>query len=380
MLKRVYFDHNAGSPLRDVARARLLEVLGGHLANPSSTHAEGRAARDILEEAREQLAELVGCGRDELFFTSGGTEANALALQLAPAGAGVAALSTEHPSIRAGVAERADGVLLPVDSRGQLHDTGAWPSVALSSCALANHETGVLQDLEWVVAAARGAGSLVHSDLCQAFGRIPLAVARWDLDAASLSAHKLGGPAGVGALVLRNGVELNPLWKGGAQEAGRRPGTESVAQAASFAAAAAEACADLEEQRTRMANITLDLRSLILERVPDAQLFSDPETGLPNTLNVGFPGHSGAALVMRLDLEGVSASFGSACSSGSREPSPVLLAMGCDDDLARSVVRFSVGHNTKAEDARACAERLCHALAESANTRARKNARRERDG
>ncbi|GJM21905.1 MAG: cysteine desulfurase NifS [Planctomycetota bacterium] len=380
MLKRVYFDHNAGSPLREVARERLLQVLGGHLANASSSHAEGRAARDTLEEAREELAELAGCQRDELFFTSGGTESNALALQLAPAGHGVAASATEHPSLRAAVAEREDGVLLAVDSRGELATRDSWPRVALSSCAFANHETGVLQDLERVVVLARAAGSLVHSDLCQAFGRVPLELARWDLDAASLSAHKLGGPAGVGALILRRDAQPTPLWKGGAQEAGRRPGTESVALAASFAAAAAEACAELEEQRSRMVKTTLDLRSSILGVAPDARVFSDPERGLPNTLTVAFPGHSGAALVMRLDLEGVAASYGSACASGSHEPSPVLLAMGCDEALARAAVRFSVGHNTEPGDVRVCAERLCRALDESANTRARKNAPRTHDG
>jgi len=380
VLRRVYLDHNAGAPLRKVARERMTELLDAGLANPSSAHAEGRAARDVLEEAREQLAALVGCARDELYFTSGGTESNALALRLAPAGSGVVCTSTEHPSLRASVEARDDGVLLPVDARGVLVAPEPWPRVALSSCALANHETGVVQDLERVVALARASHSAVHSDLCQALGRLPLDVARWELDAASLSSHKVGGPVGVGALVLRRGARAEPLWRGGAQEGGQRPGTESAMLAAGFAAAAVEACGQLDEQRFRMVDTVSNLRASISRLAPDAVFLSDPESGLPNTLSVCFRGHSGASLVMRLDLEGVAASHGSACASGSHEPSPVLLAMGCDEQLARGAVRFSVGHDTTLDDVRACAERLARALSASALARVEKNARAQRDG
>lgn len=380
MLKRVYLDHNAGAPLRRVARERMAELHDAGLANPSSAHAEGRAARDVLEEAREELAALVGCARDELVFTSGGTESNALALRLAPTGAGVACTSTEHPSMRAAVEARDDGALLDVDARGVLRAPDPWPRVALSSIALANHETGVVQDLERAVTLARAVGSAVHSDLCQAFGRLPVDVAAWDLDAASLSSHKLGGPAGVGALVLRRGARVEPLWRGGAQEGGARPGTESAVLAAGFAAAAVEACDDLEGQRFRMVETVSDLRASICSLAPDSVVLSDPEAGLPNTLSVCFPGRSGASLVMRLDLEGVAVSHGSACASGSQEPSPVLLAMGCDAQLARGAVRFSVGHDTTRDDVRACVERLTRALAASDATRLEKNARAQRDG
>lgn len=378
MLSRIYLDHNAGAPLRSAARSRLDELLRTPLGNPSSLHAEGRRARDVLEEAREDLARLLRCERDEFVFTSGGTEANALAVNQAPAGEGLAVGAAEHPSLLAAAEERPDGRLLPVDADGRLKLDEPLPRVALVSAARAQHETGALQDIVALRRAAHAAGARVHTDLCQAFGRIPVDLGELDVDLASVSAHKLGGLPGIGALVARRDLQLAPLWLGGAQEDRQRPGTEAVLLAAAFAAAAGEAEAQMADEAARTRQLTTHLRRRISDLAPDARVLTPERETLPNTLNVALPGRLGAHLVLRLDLEGVAVSHGSACASGSVEPSRALLAMGYDEPLVRASLRLSVGPTTTLSEVDEFLSRLAQLLATLDHTASEKNARTSR--
>jgi cysteine desulfurase len=346
-VRRLYLDHNATCPLRAIARAALAEALELPLGNPSSVHAEGRRARRLLEEARERLATLLQCGRDEVVFTSGGTESNALALRAAEGGP-VLHSPIEHPSVLRPLQALGVGRPLPVDEWGRV-DPGAirrapgGDAAVLVSVALANHETGVVQDLPALARAAHAAGARLHCDASQALGKWPLSFRDLDADMVTLSAHKAGGPVGAGALVVRKGTAAHPLLLGGEQEGGWRAGTEAAALAQAFAAAAQEAVAEREQAAERWRAWIGALRAGLLALEPRLHFNSPEDAVLPNTLNASFPGRPGAVLVQRLDLEGVAVSHGSACASGSRQPSPVLLALGADERRARGAVRFSVG-------------------------------------
>jgi cysteine desulfurase len=379
-VKRLYLDHNATCPLRPGAREVLASWLEQPiLGNPSSVHADGRLARRWLEDARESLAADLGCGRDELVFTSGGTESNALALASADPACAVLYAPTEHPSITRSLAERGRAIALPLDAEGRVHAaslgecagvagrTGAAGLAggrpAFLSVALANHETGVLQDVAALAEAAHALGAAVHCDASQAFGKLPLAFRDLGVDLMTVSAHKLGGPTGIGALVVRAGYPLAPLLRGGSQESGLRAGTEPAALARAFAAATREAIADLPRALVRWSRWTEALLSTLRNLEPSVQLNSPASGRLANTLNASFPGRSGSALVQRLDLEDVSVSHGSACASGAARPSPVLLAMGLDEDRARAAVRISVGPANDDADIAMFPERLRVALA-----------------
>ncbi|HTE05321.1 MAG TPA: cysteine desulfurase family protein [Planctomycetota bacterium] len=354
-MARLYLDHNASCPLRAEARAAIVDVLDdGQLGNPSSAHADGRRARARLESAREELARVLDCGRDEVLFTSGGTESNALALSAAPPDRAVLHAPIEHPSLLVPLAARPGAVALAVDGEGRVDpDEPARHAAlrpALLTVALANHELGVVQDIRRLAAGARSAGMLVHCDASQAAGRLPLSFRELGVDLMTVSAHKLGGPVGIGALIARSGAPLRALLRGGEQEAGLRAGTEAVALAAGFAAAAAAAWRELPQAAPRWLAWCLQLRERIARMEPDATFNSPARGGLPNTLNVSFPGRPGSSLVHRLDLEEVSVSHGSACASGSLKPSPVLLACGAGEDRARGALRISVGPVNRPED------------------------------
>ncbi|HEX5010259.1 MAG TPA: aminotransferase class V-fold PLP-dependent enzyme [Planctomycetota bacterium] len=364
-MRRLYFDHNATCPLRANARAALREAGELPLGNPSSAHAEGRRARRLLEEARERLAAVAGCARDEVVFTSGGTESNALALR---AGEGVVLHAPiEHPSVLRPLAARGGARALPVDRWGRV-DPGAIARAAggerpaLLSVALANHETGVVQDGAALARAAHAAGARVHCDASQALGKWPLSFRDLDADLLTLSAHKVGGPPGVGALLVRKGTPLAPLLLGGEQEGGARAGTEAAALARAFAAAAEEAEAERAEAAARWSAWIAMLRTGLATLEPAMQWNSPDDDVLPNTLNASFPGRSGAVLVQRLDLEGVAVSHGSACATGSRQPSPVLLALGADERRARAAVRFSVGPTNVEGDVEELLARIARVL------------------
>ncbi|HVQ23980.1 MAG TPA: aminotransferase class V-fold PLP-dependent enzyme, partial [Planctomycetota bacterium] len=256
---------------------------------------------------------------------------------------------------------------LPVDDEGHV-DAGFVSAAgalrpALVSVGLANHETGVVQDIAALAAAAQAVGAAFHCDATQAFGKLPLSFRALGVDLLAVSAHKLGGPVGIGALVVRRGLPLRALLAGGEQEGGLRAGTEAAALASAFAAAAEEAVARLPADGPMWARWTSQLRATIAAEEPSVR-FNSPERGvLPNTLNASFPGRAGGALVARLDLEGVAVSHGSACASGSRRPSPVLLATTKDDERARSALRISVGPANVEDDVLAFPARLARALA-----------------
>src|SRR5262249_34629302 len=337
---RIYLDHNAGAPLRPEARAAMLAVLGPP-ANPSSAHREGARARSLLEEARADVAALVGARAADVVFTSGATEANNLALRgvLAAAGrdAGLVTGATEHASVveTAGALERT-GVavaVVPVDGEGRL-DVADIVGVcdtrtALVSIGLANGEVGTVAPLGAIAASLRPRGILVHTDAAQAAGRLPVDVGALDVDLVSLSSHKLGGPAGTGALGVRRGTRLQALVPGGPQERGLRAGTESLAAVVGFAAAARAAAREVKGAGARMAALTERLWDGIRARIPDVVRHgATAGPRLPNTLNIRIPGCAGESLLVLLDLAGVAVSLGSACAGRGAGAAPTLRALG----------------------------------------------------
>jgi cysteine desulfurase len=350
---RVYLDHNAGAPLRPEAREAMLAVLGP-AANPSSAHREGARARALVGEARAAVAAAIGARPAEIVFTSGATEANNLALGAAP-GRRVVTTAIAHASVLEPAAQRG-ALLVGVDGQGHV-DAGtvlaaaAGASAGLVSVGLANGEVGSVAPLAAIAAGLRGRGVLVHTDAAQALGRLPIDVRALCVDLLSLSSHKIGGPAGVGALWVRHGVTVPPLVVGGPQERSRRAGTENVAGIVGFGAAATAAAAELDAAPARMRALTERLWEGLRIAVPDV-LRHGPAGGvrLPNTLNVGVPGCAGESLLVLLDLDGVAVSLGSACAAGAPEPSHVLLALGLDRETARAGLRFSLGPTTTAAE------------------------------
>ncbi len=356
---RIYLDHNATAPLRPEARDAMVAFLGPP-ANPSSAHREGARARAAVEAARADVAALVGAAPGEIVFTSGATEANNLALRgaLAFAGAAPTLVTTaiEHASVlepaRAVAGARLRVVGVDADGRvGVEAIRAAATGAALASVGLANGEVGAVAPVAEIASAVGPAGLLVHSDAAQAVGRIPVDVRRLGVDLLSLSSHKLGGPAGVGALWVRPGVRIAPLLLGGPQERGRRAGSENVAAIVGFGAAAGVALRELSRAGAAARALTDRLWEGLAARVPGvARNGPGDEPRLPNTLNVSFAGCAGESLVVLLDLAEVAVSAGSACAAGAVEPSHVLLAMGRDSTAARGGLRLSVGPSTTADD------------------------------
>lgn len=327
----IYLDHNATSPLLPEVLEEMRPWLGVP-ANPSSVHRAGQAAAAAVERAREDVAALVGGVPQGVVFTSGATEANQTFLR-GVAGRLVTS-AVEHPSVLA--ARQADRLPVGADGVVSLDDLPA--DTAVLSVMAANHETGAIQPLKRALAAARAVGALLHVDATQAAGRMPLSLG--EVDGVVLSAHKLGGPVGVGALILRSGDAFPPLLTGGAQERGRRAGTVNVAGVVGFAAACRLARDELSERTARWWALTGALRARIRElggRVV-------AEDTVPNTTCAVFPGLRGESLVQALDLGGICVSSGAACASGSLDPSPVLLAM--DDPEPGGALRISLGPRT----------------------------------
>jgi cysteine desulfurase len=359
MTDRLYFDWNATAPLRPQARAAMLaafEIAG----NPSSVHAEGRAARRLVEEARERVAALVGAEPRNVVFTSGGTEANMLALAPASAADGkvrdrLLVSAIEHPSVLAG-GRFAPGAVerLPVTADGQL-DLAALErrlvllgERALVSLMLANNETGVVQSVSEAARLTHEAGGLLHVDAVQGPGRIPCDINALGADLLTVSGHKIGAPKGVGALIRRDAdVPFpEPLIKGGGQERGVRAGTENVAGIAGFGAAAAAARAGLAAESAHTAVLRQRLETALKAATPDVVIFGAGVERLPNTTLVAVPGMKAETAVIAFDLDGVAVSSGAACSSGKVQPSHVLAAMGVPPQLARAAVRVSIGPTT----------------------------------
>jgi cysteine desulfurase len=356
MAERVYLDWHATAPLRAEVRVAMLAALD-LVGNPSSVHAEGRAARRVVEEAREQVATLVGAAPKNVTFTSGGTEANALALAPRKGAETLLVSAIEHPSVRAGgrfpaseeVAVTAQGqVDVAALERRLAQRDGGRPLVAIM---LANNETGIVQPVARAAQVVHTAGGLLHTDAVQAAGKIPCNIGTLGADLLSLSAHKLGGPKGVGALIRRDdAITVEPLVKGGGQERGARAGTENVAAIAGFGAAAAAAAASLESASRRMAALRDQLESGLKDISPAVIIFGADAARLPNTSLFAVPGMKAETAVIAFDLDGVAVSSGAACSSGKVAPSHVLAAMGAGAALARGAVRVSLGWTTQPAD------------------------------
>jgi cysteine desulfurase len=356
---RVYLDHNATAPLRPEAREAMLAFLGPP-ANPSSPHREGARARAALEAARADVATLIGAAPAEIVFTSGASEANNLALRgCATAGRGIVTTAIEHSSVletaRALSAGGRPLSVVGVDGEGRI---GAAEVIAactvdtgLVSVGTANGEIGALAPLAEIAAGLRGRALALHTDAAQAAGRVPLEVRTLGVDLLSLSAHKLGGPLGAGALWVRAGVHLDAQISGGPQERGRRAGTENVAAIVGFGVAARLARAEQARFAAAAGALVDRLWDGLCARIPGVSR-NGPSDGprLPNTLNVSFAGCSGESLLVLLDLAGFAVSLGSACSAGSTEPSHVLRAMGRSVEAARAGVRVSLGPTTTAAD------------------------------
>lgn len=364
MADRIYLDWNATTPLRPQARAAILAAMD-LVGNPSSVHAEGRKARRLMEEAREVIARGLGTVARRVMFTSGGTEANVLALSpglRAPAGPVERLLvsAIEHASVLAGGRFAPSAVqTIPVDASGVV-DPGRLEALlaggppALVSVMAANNETGVLQPVSKVAEIVHQAGGLLQVDAVQAFGKIPLDIKQMGADLVTISAHKIGGPKGVGALVLGAGVEEPiPVLRGGGQERGRRAGTENVAGIAGFGAAAGAALAVLEVDLPRITALR-DRLETGLRQTAGVTVFSSEAARLPNTTLFTAPGLKAETAVIGFDLEGIAVSSGSACSSGKVQPSHVLEAMGVGSAAAQGAVRLSLGWSTTEADVDRC--------------------------
>jgi cysteine desulfurase len=367
MAERTYLDWNATAPLRPQARAAMLAALDT-VGNPSSVHAEGRAARRLMDDARRHVATLVGAEPADVVFTSGGTEANTMALSpslRAADGRPVDALlisAIEHPSVLAGGRFPADGIMLfPVTTDG-IVDLGVLEQRlaalvregrrAVVSLMHANNETGVVQPLAETAALVHGAGGLLHVDAVQTAGRIPCNIKALGADLLTISGHKLGAPKGVGALIRRSDAVdwPEPLIKGGGQERNTRAGTENVAAIAGFGAAAAAAGRDLEAEHARLAALRDRLEAALTAEFPQAVIFGAAAQRLPNTTLFALPGVKAETAVIGLDLAGIAVSSGAACSSGKVAASHVLAAMGIPGALARGAVRVSLGYTTQEAD------------------------------
>lgn len=361
----VYLDWNATTPLDAVVREAMLPWLGAaepaRFGNASSRHEYGRQARAAVDEARAQVAAAVGAHATEVLFTSGGSEANNLFLKGAAATmkpALVAVSSIEHPCVRepARQLQRAGWTLheIAVDDQGRI-DADDWQSVLaakprLVSVMLANNETGVIQDVPGLAAQARAAGAWFHTDAVQALGKLEVSFRSLGVHAMTLSAHKIGGPLGAGALVVDKRVELAPLIAGGGQERGLRSGTENVAAIVGFGVACERARAVREAEAMRLGQLRDELEAALMQC--GAQVFSAAAPRLPNTVFFAVAQLDGETLVGKLDRAGYACASGSACSSANPEPSHTLLAMGVAPELARAAVRVSLGRGTTAADVR----------------------------
>jgi len=356
----VYLDHNASSPVDATVLEAMLPYLGKFYGNPSSLHRLGRVARSAIDTARGHVAALVGAEPSAVIFTSGGTEANNLAIKglagLLPRGA-LAVGATEHPSVSA-PAERLrlqgwELLNLAVDAEGRLLDENlaSLPKSRLrfASLMLANNETGVIQNVSDLAASLREGGGYLHCDAVQAAGKLPLDFYSCGAQLLTLSSHKIYGPKGAGALIVDKSVALEPVLEGGGQERGLRSGTENVAALVGFGKAAEMALTSLESRRSHLLALRQRLENGLAD-LPGTRIFAQNAPRLPNTVQFGLDNMDGEALLMALDRKGFAVSSGSACASGAGEPSPVLLAMGVDAETAKSAVRVSLGKDNTADE------------------------------
>jgi cysteine desulfurase len=366
-MQRIYLDHTATTPLDPKVLEAMIPYFSLHFGNASSIHSYGREGKEALERARGTIALLLGADPGEVFFTSGGTEADNFALRGVAAAAagtrrGIVTSQAEHHAILEPCEDLAHAgipvIVLPVNRRGSV-DIGALSAAVdaktlLVSLMHANNEVGTISPIREIAGVAHAAGALFHTDAVQTAGRIPINVREADVDLLTLSAHKMYGPKGIGALFVKRGTPIQPILSGGGQERGKRPGTENVPLAVGFAEAFRLAVAEMDAESARLRLLRDALEGLLRARFPALLVNGDPENRLPHILNISFDSTrlplEGEMLVVNMDLRGVAVTSGSACTSGSMQPSHVLLAMGRDPATARATIRFSFGKSNSEED------------------------------
>lgn len=370
-MKKIYLDHNATTPMRAEVLEATLPYFKEKFGNASSIHGFGREAKVALEDAREKVAEILGASSSEIFFTSGGTEADNLAIKGTAfanpkKGRHIITSEIEHHAILESCKflekEGFEITYLPVNSQGLIDPEDLRKAIRddtiLVSIMYANNEMGTIQPIEELCKIAKKKGIYFHTDAVQAVGKAPIELKKLDVDMLSMSGHKIYGPKGVGALFIRKGVRITPLSHGGQHERSRRAGTENVAGIVGFAKALELVVGEMKNQNTHLKNLTEAFYKKLIESIPDVILNGDLNRRIPNTLNLSFKGVEGESVILSLDMKGVAVASGSACTSGTLEPSHVLSAMGVDPAIAQGAIRFSFGRDNTMEDVEYVADLL----------------------
>lgn len=354
MAKTVYLDYAATAPILSEVRAAMLEILDGQYGNAAALHSPGHAANELIENARSAVAQLINADPSEIIFTSGGTESNNTVMETFR-GQKIAVSAIEHPSVLEAAKARASATeIIPVDRWGFIKMSAvekAAQNCDLVSVMLANNELGSIEDLEEVVKCCKNYNTYVHSDATQVFGKVKIDIKKLNVDYLTISAHKIGGPQGIGALYVKTGAPFTSLLKGGHQESMRRAGTSNLAAIAGFGAAA-KWCWDNWSCKkwAAVASLRDELKARILAEVPYSSCNSPAENCLPNILNMSFQAAEGESIQLYLDAEGIIVSTGSACAAGDIKPSHVLMATHRDAEVAHSSIRFSLGLDTTRTD------------------------------
>jgi cysteine desulfurase len=362
-MKKIYLDYNATTPVRAEVLEAMLPYFKDKFGNASSIHGFGRDAKVALEEAREKVAEIIGASSNEIFFASGGTESDNLAVKgivfaNRKKGKHIITSKIEHHAILESCKflekEGFEVTYLPVDSRGLVDPEDLNKAIrndtTLVSIMYANNEMGIIQPIEELSKIAKEKGIYFHTDAVQAIGKIPIDVQKLGVDMLSMSGHKIYGPKGVGAIYIRKGVRITPLSHGGHHERSRRAGTENLPAIVGFAKALELVVGEMENQNKHLKNLTEVFYKKLVESIPDVILNGDFNRRIPNTLNLSFKGVEGESVILSLDMKEVAVASGSACTSGTLEPSHVLSAMGVDPAIAQGAIRFSFGRDNTTED------------------------------
>lgn len=362
-MRKVYLDHNATTPVRPEVLQAMLPYFSEKFGNASSIYGSGQEAKVALEEAREKVAEILGASASEIFFTSGGTESDNLALKGTAFGNGkrgkhIITSKIEHPAVLESCKflekEGFEVTYLPVDSQGSVHPEDLRKTIredtTLVSVMHANNEVGTIQPIEELSKVTEERGAYFHTDAVQTVGKIAMNLQRLNVDMLSMSGHKIYGPKGVGALYIRKGVRISPWAHGGHHERSRRAGTENVPSIVGFSRALELLNEEREKHNQHLRNLTEMFYRKLVESIPDVILHGDLNRRIPSTLSLSFKGVEGESVILSLDMKGVAVSTGSACSSGTLEPSHVLSAMGIDPAIAQGAIRFSFGKDNSMED------------------------------